>query len=115
MWVQRVMTRRVAGSMFVMSTMSLNQAVTFAPAQADDQRRCVSQREYNDVKVYKDRPVVGGWRQARVANHFDIIGKRIRRDYVHGDVDEVWQYRKCSAWGPGGWYVAIWYTNYLSE
>ena len=99
----------------VMSTVALAVGVTVAPAQAGDQRRCVSQREYRHVGL--DSPSRPGWRQARVADHFDIIGARIRyqnkpTDHSHRHIDTVWKYRKCSAWGPGGRYVAVWYDNH---
>ena len=94
----------------VVSTVALVVGVSVAPAQAGDQRRCVSQREYRHVQVWSDGG--RGWLQARVADHFDIIGKQIRYSFLHGEVDTVWRYRKCSAWGPGGWYVAVHYTNY---
>ena len=91
--------------------------VSSAPTQAGDQRPCVSQREYRDVQVGLGSPRRPGWRQARVADHFDITGARIRyqnkpTDHDHRHVDAVWKYRKCSAWGPGGWYVAVWYDNH---
>ena len=90
-------------------TLALASGVTVSPAQADE-RPCVSQREYRDVQVgINGGP---GWRQARVADHFDIIGKRIRYSNVGGVIDSVWKYRKCSPWGPGGWYVGIMYDNY---
>jgi hypothetical protein len=96
----------------VMSTSALAVGVTVAPAHAGDQRRCVSQREYRHVQVSSDGG--RGWQQPRVADHFDIIGTQIRYDNIHGEVDTVWKYRKCSAWGPGGWYVAVHYDNYSS-
>jgi hypothetical protein len=98
--------RRVA----VVSTLALAVGVCASPVEASDQRRCVSQREFRDVQV----GISGGpgWRQARVADHFDIIGTQIRFSNVSGVVDTVWKYRKCSAWGPGGWYVGIMYNNY---
>lgn len=97
-----IMIKRIV---LMVLTTALAMGVTVAPAQAGDQRRCVSQREYRDIRGYE--------RQARVADHFDIPGTRIRYlNYGGGDVDTVWKYRKCSAWGPGGWYVGIWYDNY---
>jgi len=81
--------------------------VVAAPANAGDQRRCVSQREYRDVQK--------GWRQARVADHFDIAGTRMTRWNNGGDIDTVWKYRKCSTWGPGGHYVGVWFDNYSRD
>ena len=75
-----------------------------APAEAGDERRCVSKREYSDVRH--------GWRQARVANHFDMTGVRLSRWVDEsGYRDSVWKYRKCRAWGPGGWYVGVGYDD----
>ncbi len=45
-------------------------------------------------------------------DHFDIPGTRIASKEAHGGIDTVWKYRKCSTWGPGGWYVGIHYDNY---
>ena len=45
-----------------------------------------------------------------MANHFDTNGIRVFRD-VSGDRTTVWKYRKCSAWGPGGWYAGVGYHN----
>ena len=103
------MTKRIV---LIAFTIALAGAVTVAPAQADE-RPCVSQREYRHVLTMEnDLAEDPGWRQARVADHFDLHGTRIR--YAHGDdgVDTVWKYRKCSAWGPRGWYVGVWYYNY---
>ena len=93
-------------------TTALVAGATLAPAHADE-RPCVSQREYRDVQVLGEASP--GWRQARVADHFDIPGTRIRYFSEDGYIDTVWKYRKCSAWGPGGWYVGIWYDNYSWE
>lgn len=91
----------------VLSTTVMVVGLSAAPVEASDQRPCVSQREYRDV-----REGPGGWRQARVADHFDLKGTRIRYSNVSGVIDSVWKYRKCSAWGPGGWYVGVMYNNY---
>jgi hypothetical protein len=108
MGVQGVIVKRIVLSAL---TVALSLGVTVAPAQAGDERRCVSQREYRDVQR--------GWRQARVADHFDMTGIRMRRStYNEGGVrykDTLWKYRKCSAWGPGGDYAGIWYINYSDE
>lgn len=99
-------------TLVVTTIIAFTAGVSLAPATASDQRPCVSQHEFRDVRGTGNEGNVRGWRQARVANHFDIPGTRIRY-YTDGDgVDAVWKYRKCSTWGPGGWYVGIWYDNY---
>jgi hypothetical protein len=87
-----------------MLSVALTLGVTMAPAQAGDERPCVTQQEYRDVQT--------GWRQARVADHFDTPGRAIGyEDGWERGINSVWMYRKCSAWGPGGWYVGVGYGN----
>jgi hypothetical protein len=77
-----------------------------APADASDKRPCVTRQEYRDVR--------SGWPQARMSRHFDTRGARINSLRMgDGLVYSFWKYRKCSAWGPGGWYVGVAYTNAL--
>jgi hypothetical protein len=95
------------GILLSLLTVTLSLGVTTAPAHAGDQRGCVSQQEYNDVQK--------GWRQARVADHFDTIGTRMTQWNSGGNIDSVWKYRKCSAWGPGGDHVGVWFDNYTRD
>ncbi len=106
---RRAPTRGLAVRVSILGLLVATQGLglTAAPAHAGDQRRCVSQSEYRDVRT--------GWRQSRVADHFDIAGTRMTRWNNGGDIDTVWKYRKCSAWGPGGQYVGIWYDNYSRD
>ena len=48
---------------------------------------------------------------SETADHFDLPGTKIMDE----GSDTIWKYRKCSTWGPGGWYVGIWYANYLRD
>lgn len=98
------LARRTAALLTLTVAVTLSTAlVGIAPALAGDERPCVSQQEYRDVEV--------GWRQARVADHFDTNGVQIAFS-TYTSVDTIWRYRKCSAWGPGGWYVGVGYRDY---
>lgn len=74
-------------------------------AQTGDQRRCVSRREYQDIR-WQWPPAT----KARVTDHFDLYGYFVEGwgSYYHRDA--IWAYHKCREWGRGNVYV--WFDNY---
>lgn len=83
--------------------------VSAAPAVADE-RPCVSQLEYQDVRfgwpTYSGRPAAMG----QVTDHFDTRGFILEAWGSWSRRDVVRAYPKCPEWGPG--YAVVWYDNY---